>query len=191
MPTTSKAKKSEKPKKLKEEQQPDSGRYLPAVIIIAVVAIAIVLGYLVSSHFTGGSPNQQGFSAFQSSFFAAPRVALYVSYLNGSTFSYADGCASALIESMIASKDHHRNMSTIDLMIIANSTSCLSPKGSLGSSNGTVVVPMASCLAVSTHEPSIFINYSSSNSTSVRAGNLYTQGDALFLSECGIAPEFG
>lgn len=188
MATEKKAKKSEKPQKA---EQKEGSKYMPAIIIIAVIAIAIVLGYLASSQFAVGGSKQQGFSAFQSSFFSAPRVAVYVGFINGSTFSYADGCASALIESMVASKTHHRNMSTIDLMIIANSTSCLSPNGPLGKSNGTTVTPIASCLAVSNHEPSVFINYSDLNLTSVKAGNLYTQGDALFLSECGIAPELG
>ena len=75
--------------------------------------------------------------------------------------------------------------------MIANSTSCLSPNGALGSANGTKISSLSSCLAISQHEPSVFINYSTINSTSIKTGNLYTSGDSLFLSECGVASELG
>jgi flagellar basal body-associated protein FliL len=180
-----------KTEKSSRESGGDSTRSLSVIVVIAVVAIAIVVGYLISSHFAGGGSGGQSFESFQSGFYSAPRVAIFVPYVNSSTFAYSDGCATTLIQSIIASRTHHRNMSTIDLLIIANSTSCLGPNGSLGASNGTKVTPIANCIAVSHQEPSIFINYSNTNSTAIRSGNLYTQGDALFLSECGIASELG
>jgi hypothetical protein len=181
--------KKEKPK----AEGKDGGNTLTMVVIIAVVVIAVALGYLVSSgifNMTGGG-GQGSFQGFQTHFYSAPRVAIYVTYLNGSTFSYAAGCAYSMIEKMIESSTNHRNASTIDFLIIANSTSCLAPIGVLGASNGTRVIPISECLATSSHEPSVFINYSATNSTVVRAGNLYTSGDALFLSECGISSELG
>jgi len=156
-----------------------------------VIVIAAVLGYLASRSWGGGGGSQESFQAFQSSLYAAPRAAIYVTYLNGTSFSYSASCAYSLIESLISNRAHHRNASSIDFMIIANSTSCLAPSGALGASNGTRVIPISSCLAASRSEPSIFINYSSVNSTSIRSGNLYTSGDALFLSECGISSELG
>jgi hypothetical protein len=174
--------------KPKEAKQAGSSNMLPLVIIAAVIIIAIAVGYLLTAPISGGS---ESFQNFQGSFYSAPRIGVYVTYINGTTFSYADGCATALIQSMVSSSAHHRNASSIDLMIIANSTSCLAPNGTLGASNGTKVVPISNCLAVSSNEPSVFINYSSTNATSIRAGNLYTQGDALFLSECGVASELG
>ncbi len=187
------AKASKESKKATKAAESEGGGYLvPAVIIVAVIAIALVLGYLASSTILGGGGGgQQSLQGFENSFYAAQRVGIYVTYLNGSSFAYADGCASNLIESITASRSHHRNMTTIDLMIIANSTSCLAPNGPLGSANGTKVIPISSCLAISHSEPSIFINYSDTNSTAVRSGNLYTSGDALFLSECGISSELG
>jgi hypothetical protein len=160
---------------------------IPAIIIIAVIAMAIVLGLIVSQSVGGGG--QQNLQGFQNKFYAAPRVAIYV--MNSSQFSYSDNCANYLIQKLILSQAHHRNASTIDLMVVANSTSCLGPNGPLGSANGTKVMPLSSCLAVSNGEPSVFINYSSTNSTSIMSGNLYTSGDSLFLSECGIASELG
>lgn len=164
-----------------------SSYLIPAIIIIAVMAMAIVLGLIVSQSAGGGG--QQNLQGFQNKFYAAPRVAIYV--MNSSQFSYSDNCANYLIQKLILSQAHHRNASTIDLMVVANSTSCLSPNGPLGSANGTKAMPLSSCLAVSNGEPSVFINYSSTNSTSIRSGNLYTSGDSLFLSECGIASELG
>lgn len=179
--------------KAKEEPaKPEGNGYLvPAVIIIAVIVIAVVLGYLASTYLMGGG-SQQSLQGFENSFYSAPRVAIYVAYVNGSEFSYSTGCAYSLIERLIDNQAHHRNSSTIDFMIVANRTSCLSPKGSLGTANGTVITPLASCLAVSTHEPSIFINYSTAgNSTAIKSDVLTTTGDGLFLTECGISSEIG
>jgi hypothetical protein len=181
-----------KQKAEKSSKKAPSAKHIPVIIIVAVVAIAAVLGYLATSGFGGGGTGgQQTFQSFQSGFYSAQRVAIYVPFINSSTFAYSDGCATQLIQSIVSSRSHHRNMTSIDLMIIANSTSCLSPNGPLGSSNGTKITPIASCLAVSGHEPSVFINYSGTNFTAIKAGNLYTRGDALFLSECGIASELG
>jgi hypothetical protein len=118
-------------------------------------------------------------------------VAIYVTYQNGTEFSYSSECAYQLIERLIDNQARHRNASTIDFMIVANSTSCLSPNGALGTANGTKITPLSSCLALSNSEPSIFINYSSTNSTVIKSGKLYTSGDDLFLSECGVASELG
>ncbi|MDE1865600.1 MAG: hypothetical protein KGH94_03120 [Candidatus Micrarchaeota archaeon] len=172
--------------------QPQESR-MSIVLVVAIVAIAAVLGYLISSGLvTSGGGNSNGnFQSFQNSFYSAKRVGIYVAYNNGSAFSYTDGCATNLIQQITASRTHHRNTTTIDLLIMANATSCLTPNGPLGSANGTIVLPMSRCLAISANEPSVFINYSGTNSTIIRSGNLYTQGDALFLSECGIASELG
>lgn len=193
MPARKTTNDSKKAKPEADKAKAAGSNTVPAVIIIAVIVIAVALGYLASSHLlattTGGG--QESFQAFQSHFYAAPRVAIYVTYLNGSTFSYSAGCAYALIEKLVGSSSYHRNASTIDFLIIANSTSCLTPNGALGSSNGTNVVPIQKCLSTSSSEPSVFINYSSVNSTVIRSGNLYTSGDALFLTECGISSELG
>ena len=186
MPSTSK--KAQKERSAKTKQDGGAGRYLlPAVIVIAVLVIAAALG--IAAYTYGGG--QGSFQSFQSAFYSAPRVGIYVTYTNGTAFSYSSGCAYSIIQRIIASRTHHRNASTIDFLIIANSTSCLGPDGALGSSNGTKITPLPECLAVSAHEPSIFINYNMTNSTSIRSGNLYTSGDALFLSECGVASELG
>jgi hypothetical protein len=181
-------------KKVAEKAEPKKGgstNWTPALIIIAVIAIAAVLGYFASSALKGTGTGQQSFQSFQSSFYTAPRVGIYVTYVNGTEFSYVSGCAYQVIERIIASSNHHRNASTIDFMVVANSTSCLSPNGALGSSNGTKVTPISNCLAISKTEPSVFINYSLANSTVIRSQDLYTSGDSLFLSECGIASELG
>lgn len=186
MPREKPAKPKARVTKQDQRQKSSSRSYLPIMIIVAVVAIAIAVGYLATSQGAGGG---QTFQGFQNGFYSAPRVAIYATYDNS---TYQINCAIKVIGSITASRAHHRNSSTIDFFVIANSTSCLSQSGPLGSTNnGTKVTQIADCLAVSGHEPSIFINYSATNSTTIRAGNLYTRGDALFLSECGIASELG
>lgn len=187
-----KERKSSEKKEDKKEQkgkETGSGYTVPIAIVVAVVAIAIILGYIASSNLIKGGGST--FAGFQSSFYSAHRVAIYVPFINSSDFSYTTTCAAAVIETITGSKTHNRNSSTIDYFVIANSTSCLAPAGSLGHSNGTRVVPISSCIAISKTEPSVFLNYSIVNSTTVRDGNLYTQGDGLFLQECGIAAELG
>ena len=193
MPRTKTAK---EPKKAAKEQKAEpkgskGGSYLvPAVIIIVVIAIAAVLGYIVSTR-TGGGGNQQGLAGFESSFYSAPRIAIYATYQNGTAFSYEIGCTSRLIQQLESQGIHHRSNSTMDFMVIANSTSCLLTVN-LGSPDYSIKnLTTAQCLAISANEPSIFINYSEVNSTVIKGTSLYTSGDDMFLNECGIASELG
>ncbi|EQD67411.1 hypothetical protein B2A_00768, partial [mine drainage metagenome] len=66
--------------------------------------------------------------------------------------------------------------------------SCIYRQGALGTliSNYTNTT-RAACLGYGKSMPSIFINYSTANSTVIKPTQLYFTGDAKFLDECGIA----
>jgi hypothetical protein len=154
-----------------------------AITFVAVVAIS----YFVMGGFF--NPNHSGsFAVFKSNFDSAPRVAIYATSYNGTVMSSTVGCATAIIENIVANAQAHRNSSTIDFFIV-NQTRCLYVAG-LGNSNGTET-SLGSCLNMSGSEPTIYINYSRANMTTIKPRYLYTSGDSLFLNECGIATELG
>jgi len=173
-------------KQAKKQEETSGSRYITAVIIIALIVVAIVVGYVLSSALDGGGAGggQQSFQSFQSAFMSAQKVAIYATTGGNNT---AINCALGLIETTA----QHRPSNTIDFLVIANSTSCLTSNGALGKANGTMVVPIKTCLAISDSEPAVFVNYSETNSTVIKDNKLYTSGDVLFLSECGIASELG
>ena len=153
---------------------------------IAFVAIVAASYFAISTLYHGTTSG--GFSAFKANFYSAPRVAIYATAYNGTVLSGTVGCATAIIENIVANAQAHRNSSTIDFFII-NQTACTYVAG-LGMSNGTETT-VGSCLNMSGMEPTIYINYSLTNRTVVTPNYLYTSGDRLFLSECGIATELG
>ena len=158
------------------------------LIIAAVAFVAIVaISYLVVSGFYSGNPSTS-FSVFKNNFYSAPRVAIYATAYNGTVMSSTIGCATAIIENIVANAQAHRNSSTIDFFIV-NQTLCTYVRG-LGMSNGTET-SLGSCTNMSASEPTIYINYSLTNTTNVKPNYLYTSGNRLFLSECGIATELG
>ena len=160
--------------------------YLVAAIVVFIAVVAV--SYLLVSKFYTGTNPSSSFSAFKSNFDSAPRVAIYATTYNGTVMSGTVGCATAIIENIVASKQAHRNSSTIDFFMV-NQTDCTYVSG-LGTGNGTET-SISSCLNMSSPEPTIYINYSLVNTTSIKPRYLYTSGDRLFLSECGIATELG
>ncbi len=152
-------------------------------IIIIVFALAGGLVYGLNS----GRP--ASFSTFQGNFNSAPRVAILVTANNGTQLAATVGCATALIQQIVASRTSHRNASTIDYYVM-NATSCVfSPTGIGGSlQNYSYTTPKA-CVNVTTREPSIFINYTTTNETIINARSLVVEGDYRFLSQCAVASE--
>jgi hypothetical protein len=161
----------------------------PVYLIAAAIAFLaiVVISYFVVSGLYNSNP-QGSFSVFKSNFYSAPRVAIYATAYNGTVMSGTVGCATAIIENIVASTQSHRNSSTIDFFII-NQTKCTYVAG-LGKSNGTET-SLDACFNMSASEPTIYINYSLTNVTTVKPNYLYTSGDKLFLSECGVATELG
>ncbi len=172
---------------LKEKSTLQNSIIMAVTIIIVFVAALLISIYLLSSN---APKNATTFASFQRSFYSAPRVAIYVNDMNQSTYQYTLGCATSLIESIVANKNEHRNSSTIDFYVI-NNTLCVAPNGALGKSNGTINMSASKCLSSINNQPSIFINYSATNKTTISGTTLYTSGDYNFLRECGIASELG
>lgn len=173
----------------KNPASPDSGsaKYVIAIIIIfIIIAAAIVTNLLLNQK----SQPSTSFDIFKKNYDAAPTVNIFVGDYNTSAFSITIGCATSLIEQIVASQSYHRNASTIDLNIV-NQTSCIRTNG-LGVTGGNYInTTLQNCLNTSSTEPSIYINYSSVNTTIIRPEYLYFAGNLLFLRECGVAPEMG
>jgi hypothetical protein len=182
-----KKKDSKEGNKAKETAAKTNPVYLAAAIIAFVAIVAV--SYLVVSGIYSNSNPQNSFSTFRSNFYSAPRVAIYATAYNGTVMSGTVGCATAIIENIVASTQAHRNSSTIDFFII-NQTKCTYVSG-LGKSNGTET-SLAACLNMSGSEPTIYINYSSTDMNPViKPDYLYISGNSTFLNECGVATELG
>ncbi len=75
----------------------------------------------------------------------------------------------------------------MDFYIIQNKTSCayINETIAITTPNGSYVVANSTyCLSRAAEEPSIFINYSDTNSTVVTPEHVYIKGDYRYLSEC-------
>jgi hypothetical protein len=70
-----------------------------------------------------------------------------------------------------------------------NQTSCVFEHGVGGVVTNYTYNTTANCINTSKTEPSIFINYSDTNSTRITPQALYVAGDSQFLAICGIASE--
>ena len=167
-----------------EEKHKSANTYIiVAAIVFIVVAAAVyeLVGIVFKSN-TSGS-----FGTFKSNFNSAQRVAIYATAYNGTVLSSTVGCATMIIENIVGSSQTHRNASTIDLFII-NETRCTYTMGLGLGSNGTET-SLSDCLNRGSSEPTIYLNYSLTNTTVIKPNYLYTSGDRLFLNECGIATE--
>ncbi len=150
------------------------------VVIVAAIAGALIYGLRPSS--PAGS-----ISRFQHTFVSAATVGVYVADFNVTGYPLADGCANNLIEMMVASTQNHRAPASINFFVV-NQSSCSYSRG-LGSTINTTVISAAQCMNLTATEPSIFVNYSATNSTVVKDNVLYVSGTGKFLSECGVASE--
>ncbi|HVC58637.1 MAG TPA: hypothetical protein VND15_04145 [Candidatus Acidoferrales bacterium] len=163
-------------------------------IAAAVVAIVIIAaaGFEIYTYLTANAAQQSAsFSTFESNFNSAPRVAIFATAYNGTVLSSTVGCATAVIVQIVGSQAHHRDPGTIDYFVI-NKTSCVYAAGGLGkpTSNYTTT-SLQHCLNVTGTEPTIYLNYTATNTTIIRPEYFYTSGNAAYLAQCGIANELG
>lgn len=186
MPKAKEKAPTQKSEQQKKAKKPRMGwakyKYIVGIIIIvAIIGVAIYANYYI----IGNQSNK--FYIFQSNFNSAPRVAIFVTAYNGTVLSGTIGCATAIIEQVVASKTNHRDPSTIDLNII-NQTSCISSTGLNGKTNYTTT-SVQNCLNISRTEPTIYINYSQANTTIISPDYLYISGTSTYLQMCGVASE--
>jgi hypothetical protein len=159
-------------------------KYAVAVaIIVVIIGVAIFAGSILSQG------QSSSFGVFRSNFNSAPRVAIFVTAYNGTIFTGTLGCATSVIQEIVASRTNHRNSSTIDFNVLNQST-CTRSKGLSTQGTNYTTTSVQNCLNISGTEPTLFINYSTSaNTTIIKPDYLYIAGDAQFLRQCGIADQ--
>lgn len=172
----------------KAEKERKASSDIPGYIILVIVAIiAIIVAATLTILIKGQSTP---FNTFKSNFNSAKRVAIYTTGYNGSQLSSALGCSTAIIEEITGNPSIHRNSSTIDFFVL-NQTSCVFEHGVGGIVTNYTYNSTANCLSAGKSEPSIFVNYSKTNSTTISPTSLHFSGDTQFLAICGIASELG
>ncbi len=148
-----------------------------ALAIVAVIAVFAVFLFALR-----GTAINVPFSTFKANFDAAPRVAVFVTYLNQTQYTLEFHCSSYLVQSIASS----RNVS-IDFYVM-NGTSCtFSPTGVGHTINGTETKAASYCTALEGNEPSILLNYAPLNLTLIRAYELTVYGNAAYMASCPIA----
>lgn len=148
--------------------------------LLAVAIVAVV--FLAFFYFVLPSMSNVPFTTFKGNFDSAGRVALFVAFGNQSQYAAESQCFPALVQALSFS----RNASTIDFFIM-NSTACYYPSAGLGHVSNVTTATPANCLAKAGSEPSIFLNYSASNYTVVKAYDIYVHGDSAYMAKCPIA----
>ncbi|MEM0149879.1 MAG: hypothetical protein QXW10_03225 [Candidatus Micrarchaeaceae archaeon] len=152
--------------------------------LLYIIAVLIAVDLLLFFYHSGAA---QPFYNFEGSFQAAPSVSIYITADNSTALQATVGCATQLIESIVSSSQHHRNASSINFFVL-NQSACFSSASALGAASNATQKPIGECLNISKSMPSIFINYSANNITTIEGSKLIMQGNAKFLKECGIAP---
>jgi len=172
-------------KNKKREQKPNNLLKLIGVLAFIIIIVAVIFG---AYEFYSTPQQSASFSTFESNFNSAPNVAIVVSADNGTALSYAINCEISLIETITSSHINHKAPSAMSIYIM-NKTSCTYLNG-LGVASGNYLTATPSeCINMTKGIPSIFINYSNTNSTIITPYSIYFSGNAKFLQTCGIAPE--
>ncbi len=122
------------------------------------------------------------FSTFKSNFLSAQRVAVLAQYGNSAGSGSVLQCATQVVQ-IIA---HSRNASSIDFYVL-NGTSCTYPVGGLGHTVTLSTNSTQNCINMTRSEPSLFLNYSATNSTLITTSRLYISGNEAYMSSCPIA----
>ena len=165
---------------------PKNGKVQGKTYLVVAAAIVIIAAAAMFLSYSGYSSNVP-FSTFKSNLQDAKSVNLYVTYINDTQYSSEGTCFPLIIEQLA----HTRKASTINFFLI-NQTSCIYPRGGLGSPNVSLEnTSVQNCLNESSSGPSIFLNYSSSNSTRITADRMYIYGNTGYMSRCPIASDFG
>lgn len=155
-----------------ERKKPN--RYAYAAVAIVVIAVAAASAYVFLS--TSASVP---FSTFKSGFQSAPRVGVVATYSNQSQYAAESPCFTSIIQVIARS----RKASTIDFFIInQQNDSCIYSATGLGGSISTAVTNSSHCIGIAESEPSIFLNYSTQNSTHITSSRMYVYGNSRYMA---------
>lgn len=176
------ASQQEKQQKERPEQKPKTGGSTLKLALIAIVAIAVLaaLFLILPNSLTGVN-----FSTFKSNFDSASSVAVVATYYNESQYAQESACFSSLVE-VIA---YTRQRSTINFYLVnAQSDSCEYSKNGLVGLNLSVANGTASqCRSLAAAAPaSLYLNYSSVNSSLIYANKMYVYGNGAYMVKCPI-----
>ena len=174
--------KEEKKAEKQEPQEKGKRNYLVYAVVIIVIALIAVGIYYVFAN-TVAVP----FSSFKTNFLAAPRVGVVSTFSNLSQLPSEISCYSQIIQYIA----HNRNSKTIDFFQIDQRNASCTYAAGLGYPINTSQQSISKCLAVANSEPSVFLNFSSTNSTTVTLLHLYVSGNAAYMASCPIAPDLG
>jgi len=169
-------------KKAEQKGEQRKNNYLVYGVVIVVVALIAIGIYYVFAN-TVAVP----FSSFKTNFLAAPRVGVVSTFSNLSQLPSEISCYSQIIQYIA----HNRNSKTIDFFQIDQRNASCTYAAGLGYPINTSQQSVAKCLAVANSEPSVFLNFSDANSTTVTLLHLYVSGNAQYMARCPIAPDLG
>ncbi|MGC8572004.1 MAG: hypothetical protein ACP5RI_03030 [Candidatus Micrarchaeia archaeon] len=164
-----------------------SGKIKAVISISAFIIIIIAVIFGAYQYYV--TPQQStSFSTFISNFNSAPKISIVVSAMNSTDLSYAIECETQLILSLTSNHENYRNPSSMNLYVIeGNNCTYLNGLGSYTSNY--INTGKSECLNMSSVNPTIYINYSNTNSTVIKQNALYFSGNSKALQMCGIAPE--
>jgi len=170
--------------KAKEEKKVE--KKAPNYLAYAVVAVVVIL-IAVGIYYVFANTVAVPFSSFKTNFLAAPRVGVVSTFSNLSQLPSEISCYSQIIQYIA----HNRNSKTIDFFQIDQRNASCTYAAGLGYPINTSQQTSAKCLAVANSEPSVFLNFSTTNSTTVTLLHLYILGNAQYMARCPIAPDLG
>lgn len=176
--------KKEAKKASPKKEEPKKTNYVTYIAVVAVILAIVALIYYVGTNYISTS-----FATFKANFISVPRVALTIGYSNTTQFSQMNPCFINMIQYIA----HTRNASTIDFFIInqANATCLYSSTGLGHPISGISTQSAGKCLSVANSEPSVFLNFSATNSTAITLSHLYVFGNSGYMAKCPIAQELG
>ena len=156
-------------------------KWLFPICAVAAVIIIAIAAYFIYNNGTGLS--SVPFSTFKANFRSAQRVGVVAEYTNLTQYNvYVEPCVSRVLYAIGASG---RNRTDIDFLIIDQANqSCLYQR-----SLGEIALNNANssyCLGIANSEPSVFLSYGSSNSTSLTASAIHVYGNANYMASCPI-----
>lgn len=172
---------SAEPKMTNNAKTSASGSRLRAALLLIVpVALIFIVFFTVVLPGLTNVP----FSTFKSNFDSAKNVAIVVTYFNTSQYISQSQCFSTAIQ-VVAGR---RNASSIGFYIL-NQTNCTYSPTGLGHGINVSTTTKAYCLNLARSVPTVYLNYSASNGTLVKAYDLYVYGNSAYWAGCPIAVE--
>ncbi len=187
-------KKEDKKEKAGKETKPlaepvSRGREIAAVVAAVLIVAVVLTAYVYSLGYFPISKAPTGtIQSFARALNASNTVRIFVSDPNSTIYINTTYCATSFIYQLEKERNIHKPPSSIDFFVVSPNQSCTYSIGLQNASNYTTGTA-SKCDSISAKSPTIWVNYSSSNSTKVYGNSLYISGDNRYLFECAGAAE--